>query len=99
MNGVTYTAAALRDRIEWESWSVLLVNLLLAAIMAGLALWGRRSPLPAVLVATATYSVVIVTGAILDPTTIGQDMYLKIIMIMFLVRGIKGALASRTANA
>lgn len=99
INGVTYTVASLRERLNWELWGILIVNLILATVMAGLALWGKRSPLAAVLVATATYAVVIVTNAIIDPHTIAQGIYLKIIIIIFLTRGIKAALALRTANA
>jgi len=99
INGVTYTVAALRERILFEPWGALLVNMILAAIMGGLAFWGKRAPLPAVLVATATYLVVIVGNAILEPATIGQGIYVKIIIIAFLVRGIKAALALHAENA
>lgn len=99
VNGVTYTVAALRDQILWEPWSVLIVNLILATVMGGLFVWGKRAPLAAVLVATATYIVVNVTNAIIDPRTIAQGMYLKIIIVAFLVKGIRSALALRTENA
>lgn len=99
INGVTYTVSALMHQILWESWSVLIVNFILAAVMGGLALWGRRAPLAAVLVATATYVVVNVTNGIIDPKSIGQGFYMKIIIIVLLVRGIKSALALRTVNA
>ena len=78
---------------------MLIVNLIIAAIMLALALWGRRSPLPAVLIATATYAVVIAYAAIGDPATLGQGLLMKIIIIAFLIRGIKAALALRTAGA
>jgi hypothetical protein len=97
--GHTYTVGELRKQIVWESRSILIVNFILAAVMAGLAVWGRRSPLPAILVATATYVVVIATNALLSPATIGQGIYLKIIVIVLLARGIKAALALRSADA
>jgi hypothetical protein len=75
------------------------VNFILAAVMGALSLWARRSPLPAVLIATATYVVVIVANAIADPATLGQGWIVKIIVIAFLFKGIKAALALRTANA
>ncbi|MGD0843664.1 MAG: zinc ribbon domain-containing protein [Geobacteraceae bacterium] len=99
INGVTYTVAALRKELIWEPWGILIQNLILAAIMAGLAFWGKRSPLAAVLIATAIYAVVIVTNAIINPESIGQGLYVKIIIIVFLTRGIKSALALRTADA
>lgn len=99
IGGRNYTVAELQKELLWEPWGVLIVNLILAAIMLGLSLWGRRSPLPAVLIATATYAVVLVAGAINDPATIGQGLLMKIIIIAFLVKGIKSALALRTASA
>ena len=99
IEGVTYTVAQLRNQLRWEPWGVLITNAVLAAVMAGLTLWGKRSPLPAVVVATATYAVVIVVNAIADPKTIGQGIILKVIIIGFFVKGIKAALALRAANA
>lgn len=99
INGETYTVAALRDQIRWEYWGILIVNLILAAVMVALAIWGRRAPLAAILIAAATYAVVIVTNAIIDPVTIGQGLLVKIIIIVLLIKGIKAALALRTANA
>jgi len=99
INGRTYTVEELRKQLLWEPWGVLIVNLILAAIMLGLSIWARRAPLPAVLIATATYAVVIVAAAISDPATLGQGLLVKIVIIAFLVKGIKAALALRTASA
>lgn len=99
INGHTYTVAELRKQIVWDAHSILIVNGILAAVMAGLAVWGRRAPLPAILIATATYAVITVTNAIIDPTTIGQGVIVKFIVIGLLVRGIKAALALRTTEA
>lgn len=99
IEGRSYTVGELQKQLAWEPWGVLIVNLILAAVMGALSLWARRSPLPAVLIATATYVVVIVANAIADPATIGQGWIVKIIVIAFLFKGIKAALALRTANA
>ncbi len=98
IDGVTYTVGQLRDKIVWEARSVLIMHLSLAALMALLAWWSRRAPLAAVLVATATYAAVIVGSAIMDPASIAYGLLLKILIIFFLVRGIKAALALRTAH-
>jgi hypothetical protein len=98
LNGVTYTVAALRAQLLWAPWTALLVNGVLALVMVLLAFWGRRAPLAAILVASATYAVVIVANAIIDPTTIAQGIYMKLIIVLFLARGIQGALALRTAD-
>src|SRR5262249_40696049 len=97
--GGTLTVGALRQQLEWEPWGVLIVNAILAVIMVGLALWSRRAALPAMLVASATYAVVIVGNAIADPRTIGQGLIVKIIIIAFLVKGIRAALALRSGRA
>jgi hypothetical protein len=99
IEGRTYTVGELRKQLVWEPWGTLIVNLIVAAIMLVLSLWARRSPLPAVLIATATYAVVQVAAAITDPATIGQGLLMKVIIIAFLVKGIKAALALRTASA
>ena len=74
-------------------------SLVLVAIMAILAVWAKKAPLAALVVATATYCVLIVTSAIVDPRTIAQGLILKIVVITLLVRGIKSALALRVSNA
>jgi hypothetical protein len=99
IEGRTYTVGELRKQLAWAPWGVLAVNLILAAIMGALSLWARRSPLPAVIIATATYIVVVVANGIMDPATIAQGWIMKIIIIGFLIKGIKAALALRTANA
>jgi hypothetical protein len=99
IEGRTYTVGEVRKQVAWEPWGVLIVNLIVAAIMVGLALWSKRSPLPAVMVAAATYIVVVVSSAISDPHTLTQGWIVKIIVISYLFKGIKAALALRSANA
>ena len=99
IDGQTYTVGELREQLAWEPWGVLIVNLILGAAMLVLSVWARRSPLPAVLIAAAIYAVVIVANGIVDPATLGQGLILKVIIIAFLFKGIKAALALRTANA
>jgi hypothetical protein len=79
--------------------AVLIVSMILAALMAALAIWARKAPLAALVVATATYGVLIVTNAIIDPRTIAQGLILKIVIVALLIRGIKSALALRVSNA
>ncbi|MGD0958727.1 MAG: zinc ribbon domain-containing protein [Methylomonas sp.] len=98
INGVSYSVAALKSQLLWEPWGALIVNAILAVVMGGLSIWGKRSPLAAVLIATATFLVVNAANGIADPKTLAQGIYVKILIIVFLVRGIKSALAIRTAN-
>ena len=80
-------------------WGALITNLILAAVMVGLAQWGKRAPFPAMIVATATYAVVVVSNAMLDPKSIGQGIFMKILIVGLLVRGVRSALALRAADA
>ncbi len=98
IDGVTYTAGDLRARVQWEAWGVLVVNGILAVLMAFLAWWGKRKPLPAILVATAAYAVVLIGSAVADPKTIAQGFIVKIIIVSVLVKGIRAALELRNAN-
>lgn len=99
IEGETFSVGELRDQISFEPYDVLITNAVLAIAMIGLGFWGRRAPLPAILVATAIYAMVIVTNAIIDPKSLGQGIFVKIIVIMFLVRGIKAALALRAQSS
>jgi len=98
INGRQWTAGELMKELEWEPVGVLSINLILGVSMVALSFWAKRSPLGAMLVATATYAVVLVTNAIADPATIGQAVIVKIIIIAFLIKGIRAALALRTAK-
>jgi hypothetical protein len=79
-------------------WTLLGVNVILSVVMIALYLWGKRAPLAALLVATATYLVVIVLNGLADPRTLAQGMILKIVIVMILVNGIKAALALRSED-
>jgi hypothetical protein len=94
IDGVTYTAGELRALVIWEHRSVVIVNLILAAIMVVLAWWSKQRALPAILIATAIFVVVQVAGAIVDPKTLVQGLIVKAIVIAVLVKGIKGALSA-----
>lgn len=94
IDGVTYTAGELRQRVVWERRGVLVVNLILATLMLVLAWWSKRRPLPAILIATAIFVVVQIAGAIVDPRTLVQGLIVKVIVIVVLVRGIKGAISA-----
>jgi hypothetical protein len=98
IDGVTYTAGELRSRVVWEHRGILIVNLMLSVIMLILAWWSKRKALPAILIATAIFVAVQVVSAIVDPTTLGQGLIIKAVVIAVLVKGIKGALSLRAEN-
>jgi hypothetical protein len=75
----------------------LVANLVLAGLMAVLWLWARRAPLPAIASALALYLVVQVVSAVWDPTTIYKGIFVKLLAIGALWKGLKAALDARAA--
>ena len=96
VNGKIVTVGQLREMVEWEPISTLLINLVLAGIMAGLYVWGKTSPLPATLAAAGTYLAVQVLSAIANPASLGQGIILKVIIVAVLYRGIKAGFQQRS---
>jgi hypothetical protein len=97
IDGVTYTAGQLRQRLGREASFAAGLNLALAVMMGGLWLWARRAPLPALACALALYVVVLVGSALYDPSTIAQGILVKVVAIGALVKGLRAALAARAA--
>ena len=95
IDGVTYKVGELREMIEAEPYQILVLNLFLAAVMAGLWVWAKRAVLPAVVTALAVYVAVQVGNVVMDPKTIVQGIFVKVIAIIVLVRGVRSALAAR----
>lgn len=93
------TVGELRQEIQAEPVGVLVLNLFLAAVMAGLWVWGRRNPFPAIVIALATYLAVIVGNAIVSPASLASGLLVKLIVLTYLFRGLKAALALRAARA
>ncbi len=89
------TVGELRVLLEREPWQVLGLNLFLAAVMCGLWIWSKRAVVPAIITALGIYVAVIVASGLYDPTTLVQGIFLKIIVIVALVRGVQSALAAR----
>jgi hypothetical protein len=73
-------------------WFVIGVSVLAAAVFAGLALWTKTRPYPALLIATIFYVGIIVLNVILSgPATILQGIIFKVIIIVLLILGIRNA--------
>ncbi len=98
INGEIYTVAELRSQIDKEVLFVFGINYFLAAVMLGLYFWSRESPFPALVAALSVYLAVQVLNAIIDPATIIQGLLIKILIISFLLNGIKTSLNSRKMN-
>lgn len=95
INGESLTIAEVRSMVEREPLEILGLNLLLAAIMSGIWVWGRRAALPAILAALAVFVTVHVANALVDPASIVQGLAVKIIGTVVLVRGVRAGLEAR----
>ncbi|MBL8900142.1 MAG: hypothetical protein JNM84_21105 [Planctomycetes bacterium] len=74
------------------------VNFVLAAILFALHLWALRSPLPATITALSMYLVLLLLQILADPRALLSGLFLKLICLGFLLRGIQAALAERAAR-
>jgi len=72
--------------------SVLITNLILGAIYAGLGFWCNKKPLAAIISGSALYGLILILNAIVNPLTIVSGLIFKIVIIGFFVRGIKSAI-------
>ncbi len=97
-DGDIWTAGELRKRMVWLERAVLIENAVLATLMVVLAWWSRRKPLAAILIAAATYAALQVIYAIINPGSLLAGLFMKVIIIAVLVRGIKSALDLRTSD-
>jgi hypothetical protein len=99
--------AASADGIHAESETRLMVrhvllrglaaNLILAGLMGVLWLWARRAPLPAIGCALALFLVVQVVAGVWDPSSIYKGIFIKLVALGALWKGLKAALDARDA--
>lgn len=95
VNGKSLTIAEVRAMIERESLQVLALNLVLGSIMAGLWFWAKRAALSAIIAALAVFVTVHVASALVEPASLVQGLFIKIIGTVILVRGVRAALEAR----
>lgn len=95
INGKSLTIAEVRAMIERESLQVLALNLVLGAIMVGLWFWSKRAALSAIIAALAVFVTVHVANALVDPASLVQGLFIKVIGTVVLVRGVRAALEAR----
>lgn len=93
-----YRVSDLRAHLEAEPKQLLAINLALAAIMVGLYIWSRRSPLPAIATALAVFVGVTFISFLAEPASLLQGIVIKIVAIGALVTGLRSALAARTVD-
>jgi hypothetical protein len=93
--GSASTVGELRAVLANQPYQVLGLNLFLAAVMAGLWMWSKRTLLPAIITALAIYVAVQIASAMYDPATLAQGLIMKILVIVALVKGVQSALAAQ----
>lgn len=81
-----------------EDSATLIAAALMAVIYLVLGYWSQQKPLVALVLALLLYATNIVLSAILDPATIYKGIILKIIIIVFLAKGINSALHLRKSK-
>jgi hypothetical protein len=81
-------------------WFVFGITAFIALLFFALGIWTRKKPFTAILIALILYSSLLITDLIMQPITIVKGILLKILIIIFLVRGLKKAReAERWASA
>jgi len=76
----------------------LIAAALMAVIYLILGFWSQQKPLVALVLALLLYATNIVLNAILDPVTIYKGIIMKVIIIVFLAKGINSALHLRKSK-
>jgi hypothetical protein len=71
--------------------AVLLINLIVSGLYAGLGYWCRAQPVPAIISGLILYAVVTVLNAVIDPSTLLKGIIIKIFIIAFLIKGLISA--------
>ena len=81
-------------------WFIFGITASIALIFFALGIWARKKPFTAILIALILYSLLLITDLIMQPATIIKGILVKILIIIFLVRGLKKAReAERWASA
>ena len=75
-----------------------LINLVLTGIYVGLAFWTKKKAFAAILVALILYLTIHTVNAFIDPLTIVKGIFIKIIIIGLLIKGIRGSLEAEKIN-
>lgn len=74
-----------------ESPFVLMLSLFISLVYAILGFWAKQKPLPAILCCLVLYITLIILNGLFDPTTLLRGIIIKIIIIVYLIKGIKAS--------
>jgi hypothetical protein len=74
-----------------DKWLNFGLSAFIAAIFVALALWTKKKPYTAILLALIIYCLLILIYAISEPSSIAKGIILKVIIIVYLGRGLNNA--------
>jgi len=72
--------------------NLIIVNLILGGIYAGLGAWSQKKPLAAIISGFALYMLIFILNVITNPSSIISGIFLKILFIGYFIKGIKSAI-------
>jgi hypothetical protein len=78
---------------------VLAINVALGFLYLGMWVWARRNPLAAATIALLTFVTVHFVDAILDPKSIIQGIFVKILFVAALIGAVRAAFEARRLKA
>jgi hypothetical protein len=81
-----------QNKDEPDVLSYVLPNLILAMVFLVLGGYTRKKPLACIISGFALYIIIQILNAITDPKTLASGIFIKIIIIGFLIKGIKSAI-------
>jgi hypothetical protein len=89
LTGILFYFTNPNDEVKLD---MLIVNLILAGIYAGLGAWSQKKPLAAIISGFALYAIVLLLNAITTPASIASGIIIKILFIGYFIKGIKSAI-------
>ena len=80
---------------SFQEAEALWVGVALGVVFSGLAIWARHQALPAIISGIALFVLLILVMAVLEPITIFSGILWKVLILVFLIRGLKSARDAR----
>ncbi|TDQ06853.1 hypothetical protein [Pedobacter metabolipauper] len=74
---------------EQEKMAQAVIAVIIICAFSGLAIWGKRKPTTAMISGLSLYLILIILSAIVDPLSILSGIIIKVIIIGYLIKGIK----------